>query len=294
MAASLSSAGQALPSSAEVKKLLSTKSPPTLKALHLTLIGDSISAGALAATQLGSQPSPELIAGIMAAIVTRDLQQFLTATLSPQSAYPDADGSWSLRQQLINHYKIPANKLILDNESVAGRSMTNVTDGLMKNLNPPKDAQAEHQLLLMLGSNDFCQGKSPDEFIKASAEALRLLDQKFPKAKFFVAAVPPIHQLKKLGQEPLLGQINCEAVQRLYCNRLYDANAESIHRAYNEGLQKLLQDINKKQPRERYRFVSMPPDLTLAKPLLAFDCFHPGEEGHKKLADWMASQITRP
>ncbi|MDQ3234871.1 MAG: SGNH/GDSL hydrolase family protein [Pseudobdellovibrionaceae bacterium] len=285
---------QALPSGAEVKKLLSTNKKQPLQSLQLTIIGDSISAGALAATRLGTALSPELISGIVAAVMARDPQLFLSATLSPQSAYPEAQGSWSLKQLLLDQYKIPTARLSLDNESAVGRSMSNVTENLLKGLDEPKDGSTEHHILLMLGSNDFCQGKSPEGFKETSSEVFGRLDRMFPKAKIFVAEVPPIYQLKNFGQEMIFGQVSCEAIQRLYCDRVYATDAESVNRGYNEGLKKLVAEANKKPGEPRYKFISMPPDLTLDKTLLSSDCFHPGEEGHKKLAATVVSQMTTP
>lgn len=283
---------QALPTSAEVKKRLGLAGQPVQKSLHLTIIGDSISAGAMAGTRLGS-PSPELIAGIVGAVLTRDPEEFLNATLTPQAAYPDGDGSWSLRQQLITQHRIPASSVILTNESAAGRAMSNVTSGFVQRIKTVQNTKAEQHILLMLGSNDFCQGKSSGEFVKATTEALRILEREFPKADFFIAAVPPIDQLKKLGQEPLLGQVTCESVQRLYCDRIYATNAGTVIHDYNEGLKDLVAETNRKQAGSRYKFIGMPKDLTIDKSLLAADCFHPGIEGHKKLAATIAPQMTR-
>jgi lysophospholipase L1-like esterase len=286
-----SSGAQALPSGDEVKKRIARAGKPTQKNVELTIIGDSISAGALAGTRLGS-PSPELIAGIVGAILARDPGEFLNATLNPQAAYPDGEGSWSLRQQLITQYKIPASSLTLSNESAAGRTMSSVTSSFAQRIKPAPSSKADQQVLLMLGSNDFCQGKSPSDFLKTTSEALRHLNQEFPKASFFIAAVPPIDQLKKLGPEPLLGQISCESVQRLYCDRIYATNAAAIIQDYNEGLLSLVAEANRKQAGSRYKFIGMPKDLTLDKSLLAADCFHPGVEGHKKLAATIAPQMS--
>jgi lysophospholipase L1-like esterase len=291
LVAGLSANGaQALPSRDELKKRIAKAGQAMEKHLQLTIIGDSISAGAMAGTRLGSPP-PELIAGIVSAILTRDPEEFLNATLYPQAAYPDGDGSWSLRQQLLTYYKIPAASLTLNNESVPGRAMSNVTSTFVQRIKSAHNAKAEQHLLLMLGSNDFCQGKSPEEFIKATAEALRLLEREFPKAKLSVAAVPPMAQLQKLGPEPLLGQVTCESVQRLYCDRIYAPNAAAIIQDYNDGLKKLLAEAGRKQGAARYQFIDMPKDLTLDKSLLGADCFHPGIEGHKKLAATIAPRI---
>jgi lysophospholipase L1-like esterase len=285
------SEAQALPTSAEVKKRSDQAGQPAQKSLHLTIIGDSISAGAMAGTRLGS-PSPELIAGIVGAILTQDPEEFLNATLTPQAAYPDGEGSWSLRQQLITQHRIPASSVSLNNESAAGRAMSNITSAFVQRIKAVQSTKGEQHILLMLGSNDFCQGKSSAEFLKAATEALRILEREFPKAGFFIAAVPPIDQLKKLGQEPLLGQVTCESVQRLYCDRIYATNAGAIIHDYNEGLKNLVAETNRKQTGSRYKFIGMPKDLTIDKSLLAADCFHPGIEGHKKLAATIAPQIT--
>lgn len=281
----------ALPSSAEVKKRLDKTSQPAPKSVQLTIIGDSISAGALAGTRLGS-PSPELIAGIVGAVLSRDLGEFLNATLNPQAAYPEGDGSWSLKAQLVSQSGIPAANITLDNESAPGRTMSQVTAPFVQRLKTARNQENEQQILLMLGSNDFCQGKSSDDFLKSTAEALKLLKGEFPKARFFMAAVPPIDQLKKIGTEPLLGQVTCESVQRLYCDRVYADNAGSVIQDYNNGLKKLASESQGKE--SRITFIGLPKDLTLDKSLLAADCFHPGAEGHKKLAATLAPQMLEP
>ncbi|HET9237696.1 MAG TPA: SGNH/GDSL hydrolase family protein [Oligoflexus sp.] len=278
----------ALPSSADVKKRIEKTSPSTPKSLQLTIIGDSISAGALAGTRLGS-PSPELIAGIVGAVLTRDIGEFLNATLNPQAAYPEGDGSWSLRAQLLAQKGLSPANLTLNNESAPGRMMSQVTAPFVQRMKSASKKEAEQVILLMLGSNDFCQGKSPDDFLKATAGALKLLKAEFPKAQLFMAAVPPIDQLKKLGAEPLLGQVTCESVQRLYCDRIYADNAGAILQDYNEGLKKLVTESKDKDT--RMKFISLPKDLTIDKSLLAADCFHPGVDGHKKLAATLAPQM---
>jgi len=278
----------ALPSSAEVKKRLDKTSQPTPKSTQLTIIGDSISAGALAGTRLGS-PSPELIAGIVGAVLTQDIGEFLTATLNPQAAYPAGDGSWSRKAQLLTQSGTAAANFTVDNESAPGRTMSQVTAPFVQRLKTARKQGAEQQILLMLGSNDFCQGKSPDDFLKGAAEALKLLKREFPQARLFMAAVPPIDQLKKIGAEPLLGQVTCESVQRLYCDRIYADNAGSILQDYNAGLKKLASESKGKD--SRMKFIGLPKDLTLDKSLLAADCFHPGADGHKKLAATLAPQM---
>jgi lysophospholipase L1-like esterase len=279
---------QALPSSAEVKKRLEKTNQPTPKSLQLTIIGDSISAGALAGTRLGS-PSPELIAGIVGAILTRDLGEFLNATLNPQAAYPEGDGSWSLRAQLLSQKGISGANFTLNNESAPGRTMSQITAPFVERVKSASKQEGEQAILLMLGSNDFCQGKSPDAFLKATADALKLLKNEFPKARFFMSAVPPIDQLKKIGAEPLLGQVTCESVQRLYCDRIYADDAGTILQDYNDGLKKLATESKSKET--RMKFIGLPKDLTIDKSLLAADCFHPGVDGHKKLAATLAPQL---
>lgn len=276
----------ALPSSAEVKKRIEKTSPSTPKSLQLTIIGDSISAGALAGTRLGS-PSPELIAGIVGAVLTGDIGEFLNATLNPQAAYPEGDGSWSLRAQLLTQKGLSPANLTLNNESAPGRMMSQVSASFVQRIKSANKKEAEQDILLMLGSNDFCQGKSPDDFLKATADALKLLKAEFPKARLFMAAVPPIDQLKKLGPEPLLGQVTCESVQRLYCARIYADNAGAILQNYNDGLKKLVTESKD----TRMKWISLPKDLTIDKSLLAADCFHPGVDGHKKLAATLAPQM---
>jgi hypothetical protein len=101
-----------------------------------------------------------------------------------------------------------------------------------------------------------------------------------------MAAVPPIDQLKKIGAEPLLGQVTCESVQRLYCDRIYADNAGSILQDYNHGLKKLAAESKGKEA--RMTFIGLPKDLTIDKSLLAADCFHPGVDGHKRLAATLA------
>lgn len=269
----------ALPSSAEVKKRIEKASQPTPKSIQLTIIGDSISAGALAGTRLGA-PSPELIAGIVGAVLTRDLGEFLNATLNPQAAYPE---------ELLSQSGLAAANVTLNNESAPGRTMSQVTASFVERMKITQKKDAEHSILLMLGSNDFCQGRSPDEFLKASTDALKILKNEYPKARYFMAAVPPIDQLKKIGAEPLLGQVTCESVQRLYCDRIYADNAGAIIQAYNDGLKKLVAASKGKDT--RMTFIGLPKDLTLDKSLLAADCFHPGVDGHKKLAATLAPQL---
>lgn len=280
----------ALPSSADVKKRIEKTSQPTPKSFQLTIIGDSISAGALAGTRLGA-PSPEMIAGIVGAVLTRDLGEFLNATLNPQAAYPEGDGSWSLRAQLLSQSGVSATNFTLNNESAPGRTMSQVTATFVERMNIAQKKNAEHSILLMLGSNDFCQGKSPDDFLKATADALKFLKNEYPKARYFMAAVPPIDQLKKIGTEPLLGQVTCESVQRLYCDRIYADEAGATIQAYNEGLKKLVAASKSKDT--RMTFMGLPKDLTLDKSLLAADCFHPGVDGHKKLAATLGPQLMQ-
>jgi lysophospholipase L1-like esterase len=271
----LSHHAKALPSSAEVKKRIEKTTQPQSKSLQLTIIGDSISAGALAGTRLGS-PSPELIAGIVGAVLTRDLGEFLNATLNPQAAYPE----------LLSQNGLSFANFALNNESAPGRTMSQVTAPLVERMKTASKKEPEQAILLMLGSNDFCQGKSPDDFLKSTAEALKLLKREFPKARFFMAAVPPIDQLKKIGAEPILGQVTCESVQRLYCDRIYADNAGAILQDYNNGLKKLATEPKGKEA--RVKFIGLPKDLTIDKSLLAADCFHPGVDGHKKLAATLA------
>jgi lysophospholipase L1-like esterase len=169
--------------------------------------------------------------------------------------------------------------------------------------------EPEQQLIyvtLFMGSNDVCNGTTPDVIAKNLTRALARLNRLPHKTKLVVllSSVPPIHQLGSplVANFPAVGGLTCQAVQRdhlKFCNA-FSAPASPADYDHN---QKQVEETNQKIAAVAYAnqqlsnlqivFSASLGQSDIKPELLAFDCFHPNEQGQQAISDALWNDLKQ-
>ncbi|MBF0441944.1 MAG: hypothetical protein HQK54_08580 [Oligoflexales bacterium] len=154
-------------------------------------------------------------------------------------------------------------------------------------------------VVLEFGGNDFCSKTDPQSFIDGYREEILRLLPLFPDAVFLVTGifnVPEIAEAMPASSlvltVELLGQkrnFTCGEIRTSMCSRLKDptdADREDLERMNSLLEAAVLEIKGKLNGNQSLIFASSTyKPLSITRDILAADCFHPNQNGHKAIAE---------
>jgi lysophospholipase L1-like esterase len=273
----------------------------------MAILGDSISVGFFADTSLLDAPKYK--------VAPNDLN---VAWMLGQSKHDEQiKRVWAGGDKINSHFlRIKAelkaagktDDVELHNFARAGATTPNLL-GQIAALNSALLLEPNQQLIyvtLFMGSNDVCAGRSAMDIGNHLTRALDRLNRLPSKSKIVVllSSLPAIHQLGSplIANYPGLAGLTCEAVQRdhiKFCNAFTapatPADYEKNQNQLMETNQKIAEVASASQSLKNLQVVlGASPSRADVKPeLLAFDCFHPNEQGQQTLADALWNDLLQ-
>ena len=160
------------------------------------------------------------------------------------------------------------------------------------------EASSYDTVFVALGHNDVCGETSVQDLLKNYREFLKVGLDKFSEARFVVTLPANIsgimaHDLTIPVDIPLIGfDISCSSVRRAYCPAMAGTSisVDSKVTALREGIKNLSQELLSE------RGVSVLSSLEkdqIEATDLSIDCFHPSEDGQKKIAKVLAEEFSQ-
>ena len=219
-----------------------------------------------------------------------DLKSFY---LPGSSGYASTEVDWSFPREL--------EKLGYSFDEVVNKSEAGLTaysgKGFVDKIEA-EEASSYDTVFVALGHNDVCGEASVEDLLNNYRAFLEVSLEKFSQARFVVTLPANIsgimdHDLTIPVDIPLIGfDISCSSVRRAYCPAMAGTIASVNNKvtALREGIQNLSQELLSE------RGVSVLSSLEkdqIEATDLSIDCFHPSEEGQKKIAKVLAEEFSR-
>lgn len=255
----------------------------------LVVLGDSISTGVLANTELKQTLSFDFWKQVLALLFSKwSDPASVHATLSnPDLAAPTTGAGFGLRASLQEaHGTAALGVLSFAKFGARAKHVLPMLENLAEHENTMLGRKAEF-IFLMIGGNDFCSKASIEDFKADYEVVLSNLESSHPESRFVIAPLPPVHQLADLrgsvkirDKRGLTRFVSCETLRRDSCPRIYDSDARERTEAINQVIQDAFQNMRTVQ-KVYARGIK---DWTVRSEELAVDCFHPSSKGQLSIA----------
>jgi len=250
------------------------------KGPSLLVLGDSISTGVLAVTQLGHTPAPRyssefprwLFGGISRASLH---DHFSDMTRS----FAATDQLWGLRAAIARKASLPdATHIPVQIQAQFGWKIGDIQQALKKNMASPPQ-----YISLLAGANNFCEGRDPSKFQATYEAVLNQLHNLYPNATVLVGYLPNILSLKAHEHTYSL-VLSCKKFQRAFCPALFQPGTSQAFLAFNQAIETAVAKTHIQYPDFVVRTADHLRELPLPEENVAFDCFHPSEAGQRAFA----------
>jgi lysophospholipase L1-like esterase len=291
----------------------SRRSPSAPETHYLITLGDSISAGFLGSTQVDAVTPP----------MARALQK--SAEPEPPFALQgiryttglESKGEWSWATGSKSHSIATRLEAWLRSQDVDAnrelRWLNQAESGAMATHLPRQARLAAESLrgidpdrialvTILIGANDVCQGNgSHSEEATMKADLLTALSRISAlggtRTRVFFSSIPNVPDLSQpeILQRPAEFGLTCKEVREKvvnFCPALlnwstsaeYQAGSARVRRM-NERLRSIADEARGRYNNLDIQFDSSLYELSIPSSQLAYDCFHPGRDGQKRIAD---------
>jgi hypothetical protein len=282
---------------------------------RLAVLGDSIAAGFLADTTLGSSEDFLHVAGKqLESVSLASLKSILKGDFDAptfiklieshgsapeQSALLNA-ADWGLRQAVNLDAKRPAPLRSVVKWGDHLKDFDKSHKSLLKAYKKKKDASPAEVLALIYGGNDFCSGTSVESFSKTVEATLAAIAQSHPSSTVLISAVPNVAVLKDINFDyelkinakhakifnikSKIKILSCKQIQKSLCPDLDQSVERDLSIKYNEVLEQQI-GVFAKTYGGKIMLVDEVAKIDLEPEDFAVDCFHPSEQGHRKIAE---------
>lgn len=269
---------------------------------RLVVLGDSITVGVLANTNLGDGDAITALleknVKNIAAALTKDVaisQEELDEIGNEKNAHPELTAL-----QGSEEWALPAQLGIEKKDVIAfaknGSKLSQIADLHLPKINEALKASNNKNpvthVAMMLGANDFCSGISAEEFRKNASKSLNTLVGEFPDSKILVAFLPPFDKLSTFKYEYIAKpKVSCEVFQNHYCARMKKGDPEEF-KSFNKVLKEEVAKISA-TTKANIVTVDATESLAVTSEKMAVDCFHPNVEGQKLIADAFKAVLAK-
>ena len=272
----------------------------------MAVIGDSISAGALAIFNRTDGLNPFLLGKFLDMILRLGLRRSVKGIEYKQ--YNWATG-WreSINSHLYRLNDLSDKPLKNINAAVSGSTSFNLksqVDNVLKWSQKKLKTKAPDYVAVEIGANDLClHGKEPmtsasdySENIRSSVERILV---KNPRAKILLVGIPDIFHLKKVAENSFLSFIpglnRCRNMWSFhgFCrNILEEENSSDEYKQaqvrygqYMHELENIKEDINSVWGQDTVRFATQLSSFEFKDTDISFDCFHPNKRGQGMISE---------
>ncbi|MDQ3230466.1 MAG: GDSL-type esterase/lipase family protein, partial [Pseudobdellovibrionaceae bacterium] len=214
--------------------------------ISMGLIGDSISTGVLADTQLGGSLSESIKSDIIKHVIggNYDAGLFQKRFSRPDLAAATTDQPWGYRASLAAKHGIDVSQVKVFSAARFGGRYAHVQSeiNLLQDLYARENAgQKPDYVTVLLGGNDFCKGRSVEEFATEAESALKLVLSSHPDSRVLFSLVPPLWKLRN-HKHTYSYKVNfgisftmsskVDDIRKIECDALYKGNVEGKVHAY--------------------------------------------------------------
>jgi lysophospholipase L1-like esterase len=289
----------------------SVESQPELPR-SMAVIGDSISAGALAIFNRTDGLNPLLLGKFLDLILRLGLKMSIKGVEYKQ--YSWATG-W--RKSVDSHVsrlnELSERPVKNINAAVSGSTSFDLkaqVDNVLKWSRKKLKTKAPDYVAVEIGANDLClhgqasmsTAQDYSENIRTSVERVLV---KNPRAKILLVGIPDIFHLKKVAEDSFLsfvpGLNRCSQMWSFhgFCRNILEEDSsspkykEALDRygQYMHELENIEEDINSVWGQDTVRFASQLSHYEFKDTDISFDCFHPNKRGQSIISDvtWQES-----
>ncbi len=264
----------------------------------LAVLGDSISTGVLANTQLGKSVSPSLWVQVLRLALSdwNDPAEIHNALSNPKLAAATTTLTFGLRKSLQERFQIPPLGVV----SLAkfGAKATAIPSMLERLAQVEAGHKPADFIFVMMGGNDFCSSQTTEEFSIHYRDALNLVRSTHPQATVVVAPLPPVHQLATVDYQfsperdgAPRGALTCRIFRDRYCKRVYEADAAAREQAFNKIVEDTTVELS--LPTHKIIFAREMMDWQIQADEIAVDCFHPSAKGQEVIGGYLKQAVQR-
>ena len=261
----------------------------------LAVIGDSISTGVLSDTYFGQSLSiaytTELLRWLFTGFDPIGFQdQFSNLTKS----FAATDQDWGLRGYIAKkHGFAHATSIPVYMAAKFGGRLVNV-GGMLSRLEDlyAKIGKVPEYVSFLIGANDFCESKGPDDFEEGYTQVLEAIMEVHPHSTLIIGYVPDVPSLA-FHQHRYGPFFSCRTTRQVYCPPLLkeeNAGASRLQ-AFNAAIERASQTAVQHNGFQGIVRLARGTDFSLEASDLAFDCFHPSEQGQQKFAAAMGEAV---
>lgn len=261
----------------------------------LVVYGDSISTGVLANTRLGQNIDESLLVQLANYIKSGQYkpQVFQTNLANQPLAASTTDSEYGMRSAIAGKAGLTPAEIGVVSFAKFGAKAVDIPEMLARW--NQEEAHTLHRkpdyILVALGGNDFCSPMTVEDINRTFQEQIDALQKSAPDAQLIISPAPPVHQLAGIDftYGPTISQItgeelSCKKFREQACPRVYEPDAEARLNAINQGI--LAAYEAQKSKGAKVTFASGVLDWKITAEELAFDCFHPSQQGQKTLGGY--------
>jgi hypothetical protein len=191
------------------------------------------------------------------------------------------DEDWGLRKEIANKHKLQTTDIPVYMFSKWGGRTDHLDEFVNDFNNIYLNRSPSEYVLIVIGGNDYCKKKTPEEFRNDYRKYLDKVLEIHPNSQIFISDIPPLPQLRKYDYK-YSDTLSCTMIRHKLCKRMFFEDAIEVFLKFNLVIKEIYDEYSKKH--SNIKFSNKASQLDLSRNDISFDCFHPSVLAHKKLS----------